>query len=532
MMFSTRTIVLTILITLPVLVYLVLGGYALWQTGMFTYTFWLLPGFWLVTWILALIWKPSQPQLKVPPKSAAHFTPRDESAMQIVRSYQEQIDSLSPEQLADPRFYLQQAEKLAQDLSRHYHPKATNPIDSLTVLEVLAAIRLVIDDMERWMLEAVPGSQLVTIRQWKWLQHAPKWAKRIQNTSWAVGVLLNPANVLKYMTSQLTLAPVTQELQTEFLAAVYLRFMRQLGFYLIEMNSGRLRGGADKYRQTFGPFRNEKRGAESVASATLRPESVTVAVIGQVKAGKSSLVNALLGSVQAQSDVLPATSTISRYRYQLPDSESTLTLLDTPGYADAGATKAQLAEVQVAVRNADVVILVMAANSPARQADRQLMDQLKQWYSTQPALKPPPVVICLTHIDLLSPVMEWNPPYDWETPTTRKAESIAAAVEHVQELFSDVTRIVVPVCTDVARGRADSVLDDLLPALTQVLKDGQMSALLRAYHQHLGKDRFRRIARQISKGGKELLKMWIEERLMPPRSSSPSVADEPRPERQ
>lgn len=522
MMFSARTIVLSILISLPVLIYLVLGGYALWQNGMFTYTFWLLPGFWLVTWVLSLLWKPAQPQLKFSPKPGEHFTPRDESAMQIVRSYQEKIDTLTPEQLVDPQFYFQQAQLLAQDLSRHYHPKAKDPVDSLTVPEVLAAARLVVDDMERWMLEAVPGSQMVTIRQWKWLQHAPKWVKRIQNTSWAVGVLLNPANVLKYMTSQLTLGPVTQELQTEFLAAVYLRFIRQLGFYLIEMNSGRLRGGADKYRQTFGTLLedDEVPAAATPSSPKIEPESVTVAIIGQVKAGKSSIVNALLGSVQAQSDVLPATSTITRYQYQLPDSETTLTLLDTPGYADAGATKAQLAEVQVAVRNADVLLLVMAANSPARQADRLLMDQLKQWYASHPTLKPAPVVICMTHIDLLSPVMEWNPPYNWETPTTRKEESIAAAVEHVRELFADVTRIVVPVCSDVARGRADSVLEDLLPALNQVLKEGQMAALLRAYHAHLGKDRFKRIARQISRGGKELLKMWIEERLTPPRSSN------------
>lgn len=539
-MFSRRSITLAVLIVLPMLVYLTLGAYALWETGLFGYTFWILPVFWLITWIVAVIWKPSLPGLRGGQALPRHFTPRDESAMEIVRRYQEQVDVLSTEQLVDPKFYLQQSQRLAQDLATHYHPKSNDPISSLTVPEVLAATRLVIDDMERWMLESVPGSQLVTIRQWKWLQHAPKWVRRAQNAAWAVGVLINPANVLKYLTSEVTVGPISQELQAEFLAAVYLRFTRQLGFYLIEMNSGRLRGGADRYRQTFGdpsrpavphPTATPSTATTPVApavrqtAATLIPESLTVALVGQVKAGKSSLVNALIGSREAKSDVLPATSHVERFQLKIPDSDVQLTLLDTPGYADAGATKKQLAEVQRALHAADVLLLVMAANAPARSADRQMMDQLQAWYATQPTLKPAPVVICLTHIDLLSPVMEWQPPYNWQVPTSRKEESIAAAVSHVQELFSDVSSNVVPVCSDVARGREASIVEELLPALLQILSEGQMAAILRAYHQQIGKERFQRLLGQLASSGRNLLQMWVEERLLGSRNSPGHSAD-------
>jgi small GTP-binding protein len=511
-MISRRSLTLAALMLLPLLVYLALGAYALWETGLFAWTFWILPGFWIVTWIVAVLWKPPGIEVHLDVPHPRHFTPRDESALAIVRRYQEQIDVLTPQQLVDPEFYLQQSRHLARDLAEHYHPGAKDLVSSLTVPEVLAAIRLVVDDMERWMLEAVPGSQLLTIRQWKWLRHAPRWLDRAQNAVWAASVLVNPANVLKYLASNVTVGPLTRELHTEFLAAMYLRFVRQLGFYLIEMNSGRLRGGADRYRLAFETPDPITAGSQS-APATLVPESLNVAVVGQVKAGKSSVINALVGERVARSDVLPETIHVNRYRLSVPESNVQLTLLDTPGYADSGATRQQKDEITLAVREADLLLLVVDAHSPAKSADRQLMDDLRKWFDEHPALKPAPVIICLTHIDLLSPVMEWDPPYDWQAPRTRKEQSIHGAVDYVRGLFSEVARDVVPVCSAADRCDQKSVVAELLPALLQVLSEGQIAALLRAYHQDLDEGRLRTLFRQLRNSGKQLLRIWLEERL-------------------
>ncbi|HWL08845.1 MAG TPA: GTPase, partial [Planctomicrobium sp.] len=410
-MFSRRNITLAILIVLPLLTYLGLGAYALWQTGWFAWTFWILPVFWLITWLVATLWPASNSTtIKEELPEPGHFTPRDTQAMEIVRRYQEQINALTPKDLTNPEFYLTQTLQLSREIATHYHPKANDPIDSLTVPEVLAAARLAIDDMERWMLESVPGSRMVTIRQWKWLQHAPRWIKRAQDITWLASIFVNPANVLKYVTSSMTLRPVTEELQTEFLVAVYLRYIRQVGFYLVEMNSGRLNGGADVYRQNFGSPEQQNSASAQTTQSRLKPESVTVAIIGQVKAGKSSLVNTLIGEQVAKSDVLPETRQVTRYRLEVPNTDVFLTLLDTPGYADAGATAEQIREVKQAARDADILLLVMAANTPARAVDRAVMDELQKWRNSHPELRPAPIVICLTHIDLLSPMMEWKPP--------------------------------------------------------------------------------------------------------------------------
>src|SRR5690606_25379354 len=187
------------------------------------------------------------------------------------------------EQLTDPHFYLQQVQSLALELARLYHPKASDPLKHLRVPEVLAAVRLAVDDMEQWMLESVPGSHLLTIRHWQMLQSAPEWFDRLAETAWVASMLFNPANIARYIASKATWDPVAEQLQSEVLAVVYLRFIRQVGFYLVEMNSGRLRGGADAYRAAFGAAPEVTTDAiEKRPAGSLEVPPVTIALVGQV----------------------------------------------------------------------------------------------------------------------------------------------------------------------------------------------------------------------------------------------------------
>src|SRR5262249_14962617 len=157
------------------------------------------------------------------------------------------------------------------------------------------------------------------------------------------------------------------------------------------------------------------------AEATAAPQTgqppevsaVTVTLFGQVKVGKSSLINALLGEQLAKTDVLPATATIARYELRPPEVDSKLVLLDTVGYAHAGPKADQLQWTEAAVRESDLLLLVLHARTPARAADLSMLQQLRQWLDKNPELKRPPIVAVVTHIDLLSPAMEWAPPYDW-----------------------------------------------------------------------------------------------------------------------
>ncbi len=520
-MISRRSLVLGGLFALPLLIYVGMGLYALWTTNLLNRLWWVLPAVWVFTWGLSKVW-PARPAISPlsdaaePISGPAHWTARDQDAARIIRRFQERVDDYSPEQLTDPAFYQQQGQELAIAVTKLYHPRATDIYSSLTVPETLAAMRLVVDDMEQWMLESVPGSRMLTIHHWQLLGSAPKWFRRVKDTAWVAAVLVNPLNVARYFSSRLTLDPVTTELQTELLAAVYLRFIRQLGFYLIEMNSGRLRGGADVYRRTFQTAAHAAaRVSDDWGLKAAAAEPVTIALVGQVSSGKSSLINALAGSQQAEVDLLPKTQSVSRYQVSLGDPAVVVTLLDTPGYAEAGASPVQLQQIQEALQVSNCVLVVMDAHSPARDADIRAVRQLEQWYSSQPRLKLPPMIGVLTHVDLLRPSLEWSPPYDWRSPQTPKAQSIHDAVEYVKGLFGASLKGVAPICTSAKKERAWGVLEELMPAMTTHLSEAHSVALLRAYEKELDRDRLKRVLKQIQRSGGDLFRCWLDERLKP-----------------
>ena len=175
-----------------------------------------------------------------------------------------------------------------------------------------------------------------------------------------------------------------------------------MGFYLIEMNSGRLRGGADAYRRAF-PQDGARQGtmdgpppssANAGSEQTPSVQPVTVALVGQVSSGKSSLVNALTGVEQAAVDILPETRNVARYEVRVGEPRVSVTLLDTPGYGEAGASADQLNQIRTALQESNAVLVVMDAHSPAREADRRTIHELKEWYQSNPRFKPPPCWAC------------------------------------------------------------------------------------------------------------------------------------------
>ena len=138
---------------------------------------------------------------------------------------------------------------------------------------------------------------------------------------------------LRYVATQAGLGKPLDMLATTS-SVVYAQFVRRLGHYLIELYSGRLRIGVERYRELQEEHTEEAQHGDTkpMPPDDTRPmppggmivvnpdgpmaaqaRSVIIAIIGQVKAGKSSLINALLGDRRAVTDVIPATRGISRY---------------------------------------------------------------------------------------------------------------------------------------------------------------------------------------------------------------------------
>jgi predicted GTPase len=498
-----QLILVAVLVLIPFVLLAGVGGWVLWTTGHWFWLSWTMPVCWTAAWVIIRFGK----RIEVPlPEigSKVHWTPRDHSAAGIIEAEQKRVVEFTGEQLVSPQFYTTRTMELATEFARHYHPKATDPLGSVSVVEILTAVQLVAEDLEELMQEHVPGSHLITVSQWRMLANAPAWWRTANNVSWIASMVMNPANLARYAVSRAFVEPVAKQLQTNTLGTFYTLFIRQLGFYLIELNSGRLRGGSARYRAAMKRMERTS-GPAPVSGTTLAPQhepvTVTIAVIGQVKAGKSSLVNCLLGEQRAAVDVLPLTRGVDRYELRLDENSDRLVLLDTPGYSDAGATAEQLAETREAVRNADLVLLVLDVRSPAKQADVKTVDDLAAWFRDQHRLKPPAIVGVVSKIDGLSPLMEWAPPYSWDAPTRPKELNIRAAIDCTRQTFGDRLASIVPVSTDREHGRVFGIDEYLMPTISLLLDEARAVSLVRALHRDYDQQRAWQVVSQFVSAG-------------------------------
>lgn len=544
-----RLFVLATLWLVPLAVLATVGSVLLWREGWFLRLWWLFPLCWAAAYFVSWRWRT---RFRLPPiedvKLPLYWTPRDERAWSGVRERALKPPDVAPDKLLDPHFYLQTAIDLGLEVARHYDDDATDPLGSRTVTELLAAGQLVLEDTAAFVDRSVPGSHLVTVDQWRLLAQAPGWLSTVSNVTWAVRVVFNPINIARYFTSRLVADSATRQVRENFLAWFYATFVRHVGHYAIELHSGRLRGGVERYRrlqrqlvEESGSVSQEASAGDAegnavappddhgtarvapsaagpaveagAASAVPAPLDVCLVLVGQVNAGKSSLINSLLGRASAEVDVLPTTKSVARYRHRLPSRRDSLVLLDTSGYGDAGATAAQLRETESALSQADLVLLVMDATSPARQPDLDVLDRIEAWFDGRTDRRPPPCLGVLTHIDGLSPLLEWAPPYDWHHPARPKERSIAAAVEYVREQFGTRLSGIVPVCTDMKRERVFGVSESLVPAIVAALGEARGCAVLRTLHAELDQTHTRKLFGQLAQAGLELLTTLARDKL-------------------
>jgi len=498
-----RLIVVASLLVLPFALLAGEGTYYLWTLRWGFYS-WLVM-FSLMSLGLLLAWRwQSKRQLLLPPgfDTPEHWTERDSQALKLVEARVKAASNLDQAKLIQLPFYVSTAQELAQELAAFYKPGAKDPVSKLTVPEVLAVVELASHDLGELVERYVPGSHLMTIRDLRLAKQAADWAQTANALYWSVQALFNPVQTgVRFAASRMGISTPMQMLQQNLILWFYVAYVERLGHYLIEVNSGRLRIGVQRYRELLRQHRlaeaaDGKPGAMVPAAAAeehLPP--VTITLLGQVKAGKSSLINALLGEQKARTDVLPMTDNVERYELKPVGTDGRLVLLDTVGFGHTGPKADQLKATQEAAKNSDILFLVLHARNPARQADLTLLQNLQAWFASRPELKPPPILAVVTHIDLLSPALEWSPPYNWRNPGGPKEENIHLALAAVREQLGVYLAGVVPVC--VAPGKVYGVQEWLLPAVSGLLDTAHGVALLRCLMAEADTHKVRKVFEQM-----------------------------------
>ena len=392
-------------------------------------------------------------------------------------------------------------------VARIYFPEVERPLLELTLPHLLLIIERAARDLRTEVAGQLPLSHRLTLGD---LMRAYRWkatAERLLDLYRAGRLVFNPASAV--------LSEAWGGLRTKAFGAAWSdlhrwllqEYIRKVGFYAIELYSGRLvlTEGAPT---AVTPASRQDLERTATATADLATEPLRILVLGRANAGKSSLINALFGQLIAPADVLPdPAAPIAPYRLERAGLTSAL-VFDTPGCDTAGLTPKAVDRLASSV---DLVLWVTAAQRPDRQAERETLDRLRALWAARPDHHPPPLLVAVSHIDLLRPPREWQPPYDLANPQGSKATNIRAALEAVAQDLAVPLADVIPVC--LAEGRVYNVTDTLWAALLERQGAADRVRLLRCLDERKRAEDWALLRQQLAGAGRFLAR--LPGRLLP-----------------
>lgn len=445
-----------------------------------------------------------QPLLTLPAVlPPSEFSPREEAAWRIVQEYQERIDR-NELTLSSVNQLLALGEEILGRVAAFTRPDETSPLLAVPVPLLLRAIEETVHDLAT-ITAQLPFAHRITISEMvRGYQFGQKMkpAYELYQIYRLLSPLVNPQSGLFRILITDKLFDLTKETLNQWLLKWY---VDRVGYHAIELYSGRL----PLTRRVEDLSRVQQETAETMAQAeSQQSEPLRILILGQVKAGKSSLVNALFGEVRAATDSIPTTTQLTPYVLDRPELGGSVILFDMGGYEDPSAPHERKEQAFAEAARADLVILVVSAMNAARAPDRQLLEDLHAHFAAHLEMRPPPVLVALSHIDLLRPPLEWNPPYNVAHPDSPKARSIRGALDAVAADLGIASDAIAPLC--LAPGRIYNVDEALLPLLMQQLPEGKRVLLLRSLNTVRAREQWELVWMQARAAGRFLFEISRE----------------------
>jgi predicted GTPase len=463
---------LLIALALPLISLALLGTLWLWEKG---YVFYWAAAACLVTlaaygverWLLRDAVESARAPTEVADAADPRWTAREAAAWDAVSRIAQCIE---PAKLNSRDAILALGTRTVDAVARQMHPGENEPLFRFTVPEALALVERVAGELGPFVRENIPLGDRLTVRQvmaiyrWRSILGLAETAFDL----WRIIRLMNPVSAI----TQEMRETVTRQLydwgRVELARRLAAAYVREVGRAAIDLYSGRLRVSPEALAATVTEAtRRDRKEAQALA------EPLRILIVGQLGAGKSSLINALSEDIRAAVDVLPATKGYTAYELIREGSPEAL-LIDSPGLiADAAATLALVEEAD----ESDLIIWVTSATRPDRATDRKTLDALRDHMAARLERRPPPILVALTHIDQLRPPRDWSPPYDLERGEGDKARSIRDAVQVVAAELGAAVQSVVPVCLEEKRGLYN--VDVLWAKMLDVMPEAQTARLVR-----------------------------------------------------
>jgi uncharacterized protein len=498
-------ILVLLLMTVPYVLLVLAGSLWLWQERMLWWWAGAACVGTLVGWRLAVWLRAKQPAVTARVSAGDTWTPLGRQAWEDVEVVARRVQAEDDVPLDRIEPLMGLVQEVLQTVARRFHPRSDQPELEIPVPHVLRIVELVSGDLREAFSEHVPGAHVLTLRDFQRLGRLAGFARRFYFLYRVASFGFSPVAAILREIREAAAGEVAQASGGELKGWALGFCVRKAGYYAIQLYSGQLLLSGvefDGYQTARSKRQTDRADADRQRMAD---EPLRILVLGQVKSGKSSLINALFGETRAAVDAIPRTDHVEPYVLER-DGIPRAIILDTAGYEEGGGTADPFSELGDQILECDLVLLVCSALSAARAADRGLLDAVRVRYQEEASRLMPPVVVALTHVDLLRPARQWEPPYNMSHPDSPKAEQIAGAVLAVSEdlaLGSD--QPVVPVC--LKPGMEYNVDEGVAPAIIHSVPEAQRVKCLRCLRTAHAEDYWRKLWRQSVNAGRIALRL-------------------------
>jgi uncharacterized protein len=264
-----------------------------------------------------------------------------------------------------------------------------------TAPEALLLIGRLAERYRGILIRQVPFADRLSLQALWWVWQRQDTARAAAQGGWmvwrGVRLLINPAAALLREAERVLASGLQDRLGAAVTRDLQARLLDEAAQAAIDLYSGRLRFTDAELAGVVLP--DMRRDALTPDDPPLR-----VLLVGQVSAGKSSLVNALAGDDAAETDAAPVTDRAAAVETWLAGVP--VRLVDTPGLTGDGRRRDTVA---TEAAEADLILWVLRADRPDRAPDHDLRRVLDARLARMSDRRPPPVVSVVAAADLLVP---------------------------------------------------------------------------------------------------------------------------------